>query len=164
MPTLFKTLLLREVYNLRNLALHLGLIPSVRPNGASDYAWEHKFPELFTAPGSDGVVFYDYSKIAARVLSPNLPANYHLTFSRNEKNERECFRVLHHGRNVAIVFADLAKAIRTGWKANGRVYTVIDGDETDARPTDSRGAFHGHVVGLSIKGNVTDDTGFFIYN
>lgn len=167
-PEAFKSLLLREVYNLRNLATHYGLTPSVRMNGSSDYAWERKFPTLFSgiAPFGDNrdVVFYDYSKIATRVLSFSLPTNYHLTFSRSESNESECFKVLHHGRNVAIVFTDLAKAIRTGWKANGRVYTVINGDDTDARPIDSRGAFHGLIVGLSPKGDVHDDSGFFVHN
>ncbi len=153
-PSLFKSLLLREVYNLRNLALHQGLVPSVRMNGASDVAWERKFRVMFdTFPD---VVFYDYSKISARVLSSSLPENYHLTFSRSERNEPEAIRVLRAGRNVAIVFTDLAKAMHKGWQG----YRVINGDETDARPTDD----HGVIVGLSPKGNVRDDSGFFVHN
>ena len=159
-PEAFKSLLLREVYNLRNLAIHQGLVPSVRMNGASDVAWERKFRVMFdTFPD---VVFYDYSKVAARVLSPKLPPNYHLTFSRSEKNEPDCLRVLKAGKNVAIVFSDLAKAIRTGWRPWGQttVYKVWSGDETDARPTDKTGG----IVGLSIKGDVRDDSGFFVHN
>ena len=123
-------------------------------NGASDVAWERKFRAMFDA--FPDVVFYDYSKISTRVLSPNLPVNYHLTFSRSEKNEATAIRVLRAGRNVAVVFTDLAKAIRDGWKG----FRVINGDETDARPTDDVGV----IVGLSPKGDVKDDSGFFVHN
>ena len=153
-PEAFKTLLRREIYNLRNRAIHKGLMPAVRLNGASDIVWETKFPQIFS--WFPDVVFYDYSKISARVLSSSLPSNYSLTFSRSETNEPEALKVLKAGGNVAIVFTDLEKAMRDGW--NG--FEVINGDETDARPIDKTGV----VVGLSPKGKAKDDSGFFVHN
>ena len=153
-PEAFKALLRREIYNLRNRAIHKGLTPAVRLNGASDIVWEAKFPQIFR--WFPDVVFYDYSKISARVLSSSLPSNYSLTFSRSEANEPEAIKVLKAGRNVAIVFTDLAKAMREGWKG----FRVINGDETDARPIDDVGV----VVGLSPKGKAKDDSGFFVHN
>jgi len=153
-PDLFKSLLWREVYNLRNRAHHQGLTPAARLNGSSDYAWERKFRRLMT--DFPDVVFYDYSKSVRRVLSLSLPSNYHLTFSRSETNERDALRVLKAGRNVAVVFTNLKRAIRSGWRG----YRVIDGDKTDARPTDAQGV----VVGLSPKARVTDTSGFFVHN
>ena len=153
-PDVFKSLLGREVYNHRNKAFHAGLVPAIRLNGSTDYAWERKFPKLFK--DNPSTVFYDYSKSWKRVLSKRLPGNYSLTFSRSETNETEAIEVLKAGGNVAIVFTDLDKAMRDGW--NG--FRVINGDETDARPTDDTGV----VVGLSPKAKVTDDTGFFVHN
>lgn len=152
-PDVFKRLLFREVYNLRNKAFHQGLIPAVRLNGASDVVWERKFPKLFAS--FPDVVFYDYTKLAAR-MARSRPVNYHLTFSRSETNGADVKRVLGFGENVAIVFTDLPRALRDGWEG----FKVVDGDETDARPTDDKGV----VVGLSPKAKVTDDTGFFVHN
>lgn len=152
-PEVFREMLAREIYRLRNRALHIGLRPAVRLNGSSDIAWERKAPELFeTFPD---VVFYDYTKIAPRMFSSR-PANYHLTFSRSEDNETDALRVLASGHNVAIVFTSLRRAMRNGW--NG--YSVTNGDLTDARPIDRQGV----VVGLSPKGRARDETGFFVHN
>lgn len=152
---IFETLLRREVYNLRNRAIHAGLTPAVRFNGSSDYAIEVLIPDVIAS--LPDVVWYDYTKLATRAMPKRKrPANYHLTFSRSEDNGRAVLRVLRAGGNVAVVFTDLAKAMRTGWKG----YRVIDGDETDARPTDDSGV----IVGLSPKAKVKDDSGFFVHN
>ncbi len=152
---LFISLLSREVYNLRNRAIHAGLTPAVRFNGSSDYAIEALIGDVI-ARFSD-VVWYDYTKLVARAMPKRKrPSNYHITFSRSEDNETDCLKVLRAGGNVAIVFTDLEKAMRTGWKR----FRVIDGDETDARPTDDAGV----VVGLSPKARVQDGSGFFVHN
>lgn len=152
---IFRSLLGREVYNLRNRAIHAGLTPAVRFNGSSDYAIEVLIPDLIAS--LPDVVWYDYTKLSARAMPRRKrPVNYSVTFSRSEDNERATLRVLKAGGNVAIVFTDLSKAMREGWKG----FRVIDGDETDARPTDDAGV----VVGLSPKAQVKDDSGFFVHN
>jgi len=73
----------------------LGKIPSVRLNGTSDLPWERLRPELFDR--FDGFQFYDYTKDPKRMLrfaDGELPANYHLTFSRSETNDSDCRKVL----------------------------------------------------------------------
>ena len=152
-PDLFKVMLIREIGNLEKRAHNQGLIPGVRLNGSSDVLWERSFPEVFKR--FPGVTFYDYTKIAARFRT-RLPANYHMTFSRSEENDAQAIELLRHGVNVAVVFTDLQKALRTGYK--GR--KVINGDETDCRPIDPKGV----IVGLSPKGHAKDDTGFFVDN
>ena len=75
----------KDVVTLCEKAKAAGMIPAVRLNGTSDLPWENlgiiqKFPK---------VQFYDYTKNAARMMrdskARSLP-NYHLTFSRSEKN------------------------------------------------------------------------------
>ncbi len=163
-PTIFIELLIDDIAKHERRAANLGLACSVRLNGTSDILWEREAPYLFEQ--FPDVVFYDYTKIAgndARRFKPgNLPANYSLTFSRSESNGYTVAEVLQVGGNVAVVFADLAKAVRDGWSIGpvGKLWPVFDGDTTDYRPSDPRGV----VVGLAIKGNATDDTGFIIQN
>lgn len=150
-PDLFKAMLIREIGNLEERAHNQGLISGVRLNGSSDVLWERSFPGLFTL--YPDVTFYDYTKIPSRFRT-RLPENYHLTFSRSEENDSQAFSLLRRGVNVAIVFTDLQRAIRDGYKG----HRVINGDETDCRPIDPKGV----IVGLSPKGHAKDDTGFFI--
>jgi hypothetical protein len=42
----------------------------------------------------------DYTKDVSRLLDPQRPANYHLTFSRSETNAENCRRALAAGHNV----------------------------------------------------------------
>lgn len=153
-PEVFRAQLAREIYRLRNRALHVGLTPAVRLNGTSDILWERKAPELFST--FPDVVFYDYTKIPERFNRGSLPPNYHLTFSRSEDNEETSIRLLSQGHNVAIVFTSLRRAMRNGWRG----FSVTNGDLTDARPIDRRGV----VVGLSPKGHAKDHDGFFVHN
>jgi hypothetical protein len=84
-------------------------------------------------------------------LQGELPANYHLTFSRKENNQAQCDLILSMGGNVAVVFKSVPKT----W--NG--YEVIDGDETDLRFLDKKGV----IVGLKAKGDgKKDKTGFVV--
>lgn len=155
----FLAILRHEIRLLEARAEREGFRPFVRLNGTSDVGVEtwgimEQFP---------GVQFYDYTKSPYRALAwanqePDLggrrfPGNYHLTFSRSERNDAACEAVLNAGGNVAVVFAG---SLPETWR--GR--PVVNGDETDARPDDSRGVW----IGLTTKGSkaARDDSGFVI--
>lgn len=156
-------------------ALKHGLIPVVRLNGTSDLPWERmpftdvdgtryasimaRFPD---------VQFYDYTKSPSRAMLSalgQLPANYVLTFSRSETNERIALDILANGGNVAVVFnaktathgkfAKPAEPLPATWHG----YRVIDGDHDDLRFLDDRNV----VVGLRAKGpRAKSDTSGFV--
>lgn len=102
------------------------------------------------------IQFVDYTKNPNRFIR-KLPANYHLTFSRAENNERVALDLLSRGINVAVVFDKLPET----W--NG--FTVINGDMHDLRHLDPRGA-KGFVIGLLPKGRKAkkDSSGFVVRN
>lgn len=115
-------------------------IVTIRLNGTSDLSFE-------TFKVRDGKTlfelypetqFYDYTKNYLR-FNRELPANYHLTFSRSETNNDKAIELLDRGFNVAAVFDELPET----W--NG--YKVINGDETDLRFLDGKNV----VVGLKYK-------------
>lgn len=124
------------------------LIPAVRLNLTSDVRWENievevrgvTYPNLMAA--FPNVQFYDYTKHTNR---KNIPANYHLTFSRSESNDHMIAEMIEKGFNVAVVF-DTKKGADLPATWNG--YTVIDGDISDLRFLDPRGV----IVGLRGKG------------
>lgn len=130
----------------------------IRMNGASDVPWE----SIKTASGRSlleqfpGVQFVDYTKSVKRALRHargELPANYHLTFSRSETNHLECLWVLEAGGNVAVVSSLARPAMWHG-------FPTVDGDLSDLRHLDPRG----HVVWLSPKGAKAkaDKSGFVV--
>ena len=138
----------------RATAQHQKLRLCVRLNGATDIAWERLAPAIF-ADNAD-LQFVDYTKSPKRALEHargQLPANYHLTFSRSETNKADCLRVLEAGGNVAVVFAGAFPAEYLG-------FPVIDGDDHDLRHLDG----HGVVVALSPKGRKAkaDNSGFVV--
>lgn len=123
---------------------------AVRLNVVSDVAWEkfgifQKFPQ---------VKFYDYTKNPIRALSfarGEMPENYHLTFSRSEKNQSFVEKVLEAGGNVAVVFDKLPET----WQGK----KVVNGDESDLRFLDEKNV----VVGLVTKGKAKkDESGFVV--
>jgi hypothetical protein len=145
-------------------ANRLGLKLCVRPNGATDIAWEGVYypwsahlerpVNIFTIFST--VQFVDYTKNYKRMLrfcNHMLPKNYHLTFSRSETNEAECLEVLRAGGNVAVVFGGEFPSSYLG-------YPVFDGDASDLRHLDPRG----HVIALSPKGRKAraDGSGFVV--
>jgi len=124
------------------------MVPVFRLNGTSDIRWEtvqvggfRNIMEMFPQ-----VQFYDYTKLQNR---RNLPANYHLTFSRSEENYGQVDHMMQQGYNVAIVFDSLPSSY------NG--YKVIDGTETDLRFLDTPGV----IVGLLAKGKAKKDLSGF---
>jgi hypothetical protein len=130
----------------------LGVPLVCRLNVVSDVPFEREFPTLFTR--FPGVQFMDYTKDVLRVLNSARPRNYHLTFSRSERNEDDCLRVLAAGSNVAVVFRK-PPFPSTFWG-----YPVIDGDANDFRFLDP----HPCIVGLKAKGKGArqDRTGFVL--
>lgn len=125
-----------------------GMTPVFRLNGTSDIRWETVpvagFANIMAV--FPNVQFYDYTKLANR---RDLPANYHLTFSRSESNDVDVTSMLGTDTNVAVVFDALPET----W--NGR--TVIDGTETDLRFLDVKRV----IVGLLAKGKAKKDTSGF---
>jgi hypothetical protein len=146
-----------------------GLKLCVRLNGASDIAWEGiRHADGVETPLKGTVArnifnafphiqFVDYTKNVRRALKHargEMPANYHLTFSRSETNEAECKLVLAAGGNVAVVFAGEFPQTYLG-------RPVIDGDQSDLRHLDKRG---GNIVALTPKGTKAkaDQSGFVL--
>lgn len=136
----FLNQLVSEITKLSNKHAKKGESLCIRLNGTSDIAWE-KFKikdgksimELFP-----NVQFYDYTKNYLR-FNRVLPENYHLTFSRSEKNDENVEDLLSKGHNVAVVFDELPETYKG--------YKVINGDESDLRFKDEKNV----IVGLKYK-------------
>ena len=113
---------------------------AIRLNGTSDISYEKQKASngktIFeTFPN---VQFYDYTKNYTR-FDKQLPANYHLTFSRSEINHDIAMGILDKGHNVAIVFDKIPDTYMG--------YKVVNGDETDLRFLDDKNV----IVGLKYK-------------
>lgn len=139
----FLATLEKEIGIVIKRAAQKNLIPAIRLNGTSDIRWENtgiiqKFPDI---------QFYDYTALPNR---RNLPANYHLTFSRKEDNDVNVKIAIENGMNVAVVF----DKVPATW--NG--LPVINGDETDLRFLDPKNV----IVGLKAKGKGKKDTSGFV--
>jgi len=127
---------------------------AVRPNGSTDIAFEYikghngqTLPEQFS-----DIQFVDYTKSMKRILNPNRPANYHLTFSLSETNMHEARYVLMNHKNVAVVFGH-------GQPKTFMGHQVIDGTEHDLRHLDPSPV----IVGLDPKGSkAKNDTSGFV--
>jgi hypothetical protein len=102
------------------------------------------------------VVFYDYTKVPARIRRRALSIpNYRLTFSLAESNEDKAREAVAAGLNLSVVFA-----VRKGQPLPETFWglPVIDGDVSDLRFTDPSGC----VVGLRAKGRGIKDTSGFV--
>lgn len=129
--------------------------PVFRLNGTSDIRWEtvpvtvkgKTYPNIMSAYRK--VQFYDYTKIANR---RDLPANYHLTFSRSEVNDSLIPTV---GYNTAVVFSTRKGAALPDTYMG---MTVVDGDDTDLRFLDPEKS----IIGLRAKGKAKKDTSGFV--
>lgn len=145
----FLTQLNKEL-NLLNIQAMKGKKISVRLNVLSDLPWEN----LIDMNLYPFIHFMDYTKNPKRMerfINKELPANYHLTFSRSESNELVAQAISASGGNVAIVFDNLPKEFYG--------VPVIDGDETDLRFLDVTPC----IVGLVAKGKAKkDDSGFVV--
>ena len=99
--------LVNEIRALKRKAQARGMKAAVRLNGTSDLPYEKykigdtgkNIMELFP-----DIQFYDYTKLETRITKGQLPANYHLTFSRAEDNDHKLDAVLEH-TSAAVVFS-----------------------------------------------------------
>lgn len=157
----FMAVLVKNIISLQRKAIKNGLIPAVRLNGTSDIAFEKirvirdgiEYRSVMVA--FPDVQFYDYTKISGRKSAIALP-NYHLTFSMAEDNDKEAFKAIKEGYNVAVVL-NLKKTESKPLTWAG--YPVIDGDDSDVRFFDEKG---GHIVALTAKGMAKKDTTGFV--
>lgn len=151
----------KGLWRAKTKSVREGLKLCVRLNGATDIAWEKLEPQLFSA--NPDIQFVDYTKNLKRMLAfceGKMPSNYHLTFSRSETNEADCWQVLLAGGNVAVVMSEEFKADRLQWAIyKGR--PIIDGDLSDLRHLDPN---FGIWVALSPKGRkaAADTSGFVV--
>jgi len=145
----FMAQLVQDVRKAIALAGRKGMIPVFRLNGTSDLRWENVavdgFDNIMTM--FPDVQFYDYTALPNR---RNLPANYHLTFSRKEDNQANVELAIQNGMNVAAVFNKLPETYLG--------LPVILGDDTDLRFLDPKGV----IVGLSAKGKAKRDLSGFV--
>jgi hypothetical protein len=146
----FMVQLVKDIQAAIRKAARMNMTPVFRLNGTSDIRWEtvpvygfRNIMEMMPA-----LQFYDYTKLSNR---RNIPANYHLTFSRSESNDAYIKVALDRGMNVAVVFDKLPTEYM------GR--TVIDGTDTDLRFLDPSNV----IVGLLAKGKAKkDNSGFTV--
>ena len=167
--TAFMRALVNDINRARKYADKKGMKLAIRPNATSDIPWHrvkfigyNNIMEIFP-----DVQFYDYTKVAKRLLNETLPANYHLTFSLSETNESEAVLVLAAMHNVAIVYRNRAQVeslLRYGKYCmnhpDGRVISapVVDGDANDLRFIDPPGS----VTLLYAKGPAKHDQSGFV--
>jgi hypothetical protein len=147
----FMELLVKDIKRGIKYAQKKDLIPVFRLNGTSDIGWEkiragdaRNVMELFPT-----IQFYDYTKIVGR---KNIPANYHLTFSKADGNELDVRLAVSSGMNVAVVFST---------KTLPETYinrSVFNGDESDLRFLDPKNV----IVGLYAKGRAKKDSSGFV--
>jgi hypothetical protein len=141
-PNEFATLIAHEIAGAVNKH---GVNLRIRMNTFSDLRWERLWPELFERFA--GVRFYDYTKwsVADR---QNLPANYRLTYSADERwISKNITGHVANGHNVAVVYNVKPSA---PLPAHDMGLRVIDGDKSDDRFIDPVGV----IVGLRAKGTL----------
>jgi hypothetical protein len=121
-------------------AKKMGFSFSVRLNNTSDIS-----PEEFVLHGKNileifpDVIFYEYTKVAARVDLMKIYNNYDVTFSYSGYNLTECQKMLLNKIRVAVVFKNIPE-MYMGHK-------VINGDLYDMRYKDAEAI----IVGLKYK-------------
>jgi len=148
----FFDLLIKDIDKFVKECDKLGKKPALRLNGTSDIQWEtievEDFKNIFEM--YPNIQFYDYTKIPTRKVSHI--ANYHLTWSYSQANDKYASLFEKVPYNKAVVFFDALPSMFKGLK-------VIDGDKHDMRFLDKTNS----VVGLLAKGKAKqDDTGFVI--
>jgi hypothetical protein len=156
----FMAQLSREITLEKAKAKRRGYKLIVRPNGTSDVRYENipvdGFDNIMDAHSD--VQFYDYTKLANR---KNVPANYDLTFSYSGVEAYQPFvaKAVANGERIAVVFRN--RAIVNAMLANNETFLglpVVDGDDTDIRHLDPRGA----IVALYAKGKARRDQSGFV--
>jgi len=134
-----------------------------RFNVLTDYRIEFNMPGALAMLQDLGVLTYDYT--AWRPADRETVHGYHLTYSAKEPahtSDAYLTRVLMDGHNVAMPMnVRKGDALPETYTLDGQAFRVIDGDLTDDRTTDPRGAC-GVIIGLRPKGRAgkRDASGF----
>lgn len=161
-PQGFLANLAAEIKQNKKAANRKGWSLAVRLNVLSDLRWETiKLEGKTIFEHFPKVRFFDYTKNPTRYqkyLDGEMPANYHLTFSRSETNHDQALEFMKNPKaTIAVVFdVRKGKALPQSWEG----YPVFDGDISDMRWRDPKG----HIIGLKAKGTLrtAKDTGFVI--
>lgn len=128
---------------------------AVRLNGTTDIRWENKlWDAMVSLHREHGVQWYDYTKIANRMV-PDLSI-YDLTFSYSGVPEYQRYvkTAVDMGMRLAVVFRYRIDIPKTFMGMN-----VVDGDDSDLRFLEPQGV----VSALYAKGKaVHDDSGFVV--
>jgi hypothetical protein len=156
----FMAQLFAELVREQEKATRQGYVLIVRLNGTSDIRFENipVFHYASIMHALPTLQFYDYTKIANR---KSIPSNYDLTFSYSGVAAYAPFiaKAIASGERIAVVFRN--RAIVNDMIANGDTFLglpVVDGDDTDIRHFDPRGA----VVALYAKGKAKRDMSGFV--
>jgi hypothetical protein len=149
-----------SIHKVIRQAKRKNLTPCIRLNGTSDISYEtirnSKGQNIFEM--FPDIQFYDYTPDFTRTNAfLGKWKNYHLTFSRKESraNHVQAERLLSMGVNVAAVYLDLDKVLKTNAKA-------VNGDFHDLRFLNPN---NGSIIALKAKGDAKKDlSGFVIRN
>lgn len=152
----FLRMVYQDIYKLERRAKKNGKKLAIRLNMTSDIEWEkiyiNDIDYGFQVYGNlmemfPDVQFYDYTKIPRRY---KLPLNYHLTFSMDETNIKQCLAEFKNGKNVCVVFEGKMPKV---WMDK----RVINGDAHDLRFLDPRSV----IIGVKAKADaIGEDSGF----
>lgn len=133
-----------------------GIKTAIRLNGTSDLDF---IAIIKNQIGMDvlnlpNLIFYDYTKIIGKAIKYKGLKNYFVTFSRSEKNEKDCLAALNSGINVAVVFDHKKDMPKKYLNTN-----VVNGDSSDIIMINNNGV----ILGLKAKGKAKKDiTGFVV--
>ena len=150
----FKAMLLSEVLTHAKYCAKHDLRCAVRLNGTTDIRWENKlWDAMVSLHREHGVQWYDYTKIANRMV-PDLSI-YDLTFSYSgvEEYQRFADTAIAMGMRMAVVFRYRTQIPKTFMGMD-----VVDGDDSDLRFIEPQGV----VSALYAKGKAVRDTSGFV--
>lgn len=123
---------------------NLDCLTTFRPNCLSDIRFERD-KECLELMDSYDIQWIDYTKWPS-LYRCNLPQNYHLTYSLNEKSTKQVVEgYFERGFNVSVVF--YGEDLPESYSWEGLELPVCDGDKNDLRHLDPRE----HWVGLRYK-------------
>lgn len=182
-PELWAELFAQDMERFSAYAAHRGFHVSCRSNGTSDIAFETmrfaRFGNRTIYEAYPATDYYDYTKLFLRArraaTDSNWPANYDLTFSRDETNDKQAHRVLELGGRVALVVRShamrklwggplahagnklLRRLVRTQQLAGYSGYRLVNADAHDERQRDPKPS----VCLLYAKGRAARDSSGF---
>ena len=150
----FISLLKKEVINFGKLCNKQGFIPAIRPNGTSDIRFENLIWDFMVQTNKDyGVRWYDYTKIANRLIPDNKVYDLTFSYSGVEKYQKYVDTAKSLGMRLAVVFRtqDMIPKSFLGMD-------VVDGDDSDLRFLEPQGV----VSALYAKGKAKKDYSGFV--